>query len=75
MAADHKVTAWLIYRARDESLRTVKSAPNLDWDEIAWRVNLSVPAPWGNKQRGEVNITLPEMPPSEIVIQTIERPA
>lgn len=73
--APKKLTCWLIFRARDQSLRTVKSAPNLDWDEIAWKTVLTIPSPWGHLDPAEVHITLPETPPTEIVVTALERPA
>jgi hypothetical protein len=67
------ITVWLIYSAGRESMRTTKSRPNLSWDEIAWTVKLSVPAPWG-RIAGEVEITLPEGPPPEIKVTEISVP-
>lgn len=67
---------WLVFRMGDQSLRvlTGKRAPALNWDEIAWQVKLKVPEPWGRVQ-GDVEITLPDSPPPEIVITEIAVPA
>ena len=68
------VKAFLIYRASDQNLRVVKVRPtSLQWDEIAFPVQINVPAPWG-KVVGSVVIDLPESGPPHIVVEQPEVP-
>jgi hypothetical protein len=69
-----KTTAWLVYRARDGSLRVNTRVPRLAWDEISWRVVINIPDPWG-RMAGNVEITLPESPPADIVVTDIAQPS
>lgn len=62
MAVTKAITAWLVFCARDQSLRVVKRLPQLDWDEMAWKITLTVPVTWG-QVRGAITITLPEEGP------------
>lgn len=68
-----KLKAYLIYRAADQNLRVVKSAPRLAWDEIAFTVEVNVPDPWG-RLAGAVVIDLPENGPAviEVAVDPIE---
>lgn len=61
--------AFLIYRARDQNLRVVSRSPNLDWDEVAFTIQVSVPDPWG-RLAGAVVIDLPENGPAVVEVQT-----
>lgn len=68
MAAPMKViNAFLIFRARDQSMRVVNRNPHLDWDEVAFNLTLKVPDPWG-RLAGAVAIELPEVGPAVIEI-------
>ncbi len=62
-----KVTAYLIYRAADGSMRVVKKLPRLAWDEVAFTINVNVPDPWG-RLAGAVVIDLPENGPAVVEI-------
>lgn len=66
-----KITAFLIYRASDGSLRINKGLngrrPQLAWDEIAFTVEVNVPNPWG-RLAGAVVIDLPENGPAVVEI-------
>lgn len=59
--------AYLIYRASDQSLRTVTRRPSLAWDEIAFNITVKVPDPWG-RLAGSVLIELPENGPAVIEV-------
>lgn len=65
------VKAFLIYRARDTSLRVVTRRPQLDWDEVAFSVEVSVPNPWG-RLAGSVLIELPDDGPAIVEVQREE---
>lgn len=69
-----KMTAFLVYRAHDESLRVVTRSPALRWDEVAFRVEVNVPDPWG-RLAGAVVIDLPEGGPAVIEVQHAEAKA
>ena len=71
--ANKKVKAFLIYRAADQSLRTVKKMPRLAWDEIAFNVEVNVPDPWG-RLAGSVLIDLPENGPAVVEVKHTEVP-
>lgn len=66
-----KVTAYLIYRASDASLRVVRKRPDLAWDEVAFTVEVVVPDPWG-RLAGSVLIELPENGPA--VVEVVQPP-
>jgi hypothetical protein len=66
-----KMTAYLIYRASDSSLRVVTRRPSLAWDEVAFTVEVKVPDPWG-RLAGSVLIELPEGGPA--VVEVIPPP-
>ena len=70
---NRKMTAYLIYRASDASLRVVRKRPDLAWDELAFTVNVNVPDPWG-RLAGAIVIDLPENGPAVVEVQT-EPPA
>lgn len=69
-----KLNAYLVYRAHDESLRVVTRNPSLRWDEVAFKVEVNVPDPWG-RIAGAVVIDLPEGGPAVIEVQHTEVPA
>jgi len=71
MSRARKITAFLIYRASDASLRVVRKRPNLAWDEIAFTVDVTVPNPWG-RLAGAVLIDLPENGPA--VVEVVQPP-
>lgn len=60
--------AWLIFRARDESMRVVTRNPRLDWDEVAFSLTINVPDPWG-RLAGAVVIELPENGPAVVEVK------
>lgn len=62
-----KLTAYLIYRAHDQNLRVNRQRPHLDWDEIAFTVEVTVPNPWG-RLAGSIVIELPENGPAVVEI-------
>lgn len=64
------VKAYLIYRASDASLRVVKGERKLTlaWDEIAWRVQVEVPDPWG-RLVGSILVELPDMGPPLVEVR------
>lgn len=62
-----KITAYLIYRAADASLRVVRKRPALAWDEVAFTVNVTVPDPWG-RLAGAIAIDLPENGPAVVEV-------
>lgn len=66
-----QVTAFLIYRASDASLRVNRKRPELAWDEIAFTVKINVPDPWG-RLAGAVVIDLPENGPA--VVEVVQPP-
>lgn len=65
-----KITAYLIYRASDASLRVVTRRPSLAWDEVAFAVEVTVPDPWG-RLAGSVLIELPDNGPA--VVEVVHR--
>lgn len=65
---------WMVFRASDQSVRTVKRAPGLAWDEVAWRVRVRIPDPWG-RTVGAFEVTLPEEPPAGVTVTAIEQPS
>lgn len=68
-----QLKAFLIYRASDQTLRTVTRRPNLAWDEVAFDIVVNVPDPWG-RLAGSVVIDLPENGPAVVeVIQPKEQ--
>lgn len=64
-----KLEAFLIYRASDQSLRVAKGTNGLRlaWDEVAFKVQMTIPEPWG-RLAGSVLIELPENGPAVIEI-------
>lgn len=72
-----KITAFLIYRASDGSLRINKGGTHgrvqLAWDEIAFTVEVNVPDPWG-RLAGAVVIDLPENGPAVVEVVNTEVP-
>lgn len=68
MPNPRKLTAFLIYRASDASLRVVRKRPYLEWDEIAFTVDITIPDPWG-RLAGAIAIDLPENGPAVIEVQ------
>lgn len=62
-----KKTAFLIYRASDDSLRINNKRPSLAWDEIAFTVDVTIPDPWG-RLAGSVLIELPENGPAVVEV-------
>lgn len=75
MAGTKKLKAFLIYRASDQNLRVNKMMPSLQWDELAFAVEVNVPDPWG-RLAGAITIDLPENGPAVIeVAHEPERPA
>lgn len=66
-----KMTAYLIYRASDASLRVVTRRPSLAWDEVAFAVEVTVPDPWG-RLAGSVLIELPDNGPAVVEVTTRE---
>jgi hypothetical protein len=69
--AARKITAFLIYRAADASLRVVTRRPNLAWDEVAFTVEVTVPDPWG-RLAGSVLIELPDNGPA--IVEVVQPP-
>lgn len=63
-----KLRAHLIFRARDQSLRVVTRSPNLDWDEMAWSVEVTVPLSWG-RLAGSIKLDMPEGPEPTVDVQ------
>ena len=66
-----KITAYLIYRASDASLRVNVRRPDLAWDEVAFTVEVTVPNPWG-RLAGSVLIELPESGPA--IVEVVQPP-
>lgn len=65
-----KLQAFLVYRASDQSLRINKGVSGtirLAWDEVAFKVEVSIPDPWG-RLAGSVLIDLPENGPAVIEV-------
>lgn len=57
---------FLVIRA-DGTERTMSRKPRgLRWDEVAYRVNVTVPDAWG-EIRGEINLAMPEPPAAALV--------
>ena len=52
------VKRWLIVRA-DKSMRVTSRQPLLRWDEVAFRLLLTIPRGWG-EEVGTVDLTIPE---------------
>lgn len=71
--ANRKLTAFLIYRASDASLRVNRKRPDLAWDELAFTVDVIVPDPWG-RLAGAVVIELPENGPAVVEISLPDAP-
>jgi len=67
MAARQK-KAYLVYRASDDSLRVRTTLGPLAWDEIAFKVDVNIPDPWG-RLAGAIVIDLPEQGPAVIEVQ------
>lgn len=65
---DRKKTAYLVYRASDDSPRVVNKQPRLAWDEITFEVKVNVPDPWG-RLAGSILIELPETGPAVIEVE------
>ena len=55
-----KVVGYLIVRA-DGNMRVIKRLSSLGADEIAYRVNVTIPDAWG-RVNGSIDITMPEPP-------------
>lgn len=72
MSQAKRLNAFLIYRACDQSLRTVTRRPSLAWDEVAWQVELTVPDPWG-RLAGSILIDLPESAPPVVQVTPVEQ--
>lgn len=60
-----KINGYLIVRA-DGTMRTTKKAVRLGIDEVAFRLNVTIPAMWGKVQAPSIDIDLPE-PPEAVV--------
>lgn len=72
MARTKTVKGYLIYRAHDDSLRTVKKLQSgLAWDEVAFVVQVKVPDAWG-RLAGAIVIDLPDDGPAVIEVQQNE---
>lgn len=71
MAVTKAINGWLIFTARDQGLRVVKRLPDLDWDEMAWKITLTVPVTWG-RVRGAIELVLPEEGPEVPPTVTLE---
>lgn len=56
-----RLDAFLVYRASNQSLRVVTRRPSLAWDELAFKVTVNVPDPWG-RLAGAILIDLPGGP-------------
>lgn len=69
-----KVKCFLIFRASTQEVRTVKRMPRLEWDEIAWNVELTVPQPWA-KLAGTIELEIPEGPAPTVRVHEAERPS
>lgn len=65
--ASKTLKAFLIFKARDQTLRVVTRRPSLFWDEIYFEVTLNVPQPWG-RLAGATTIDLPDAGPAVIEI-------
>lgn len=52
------VNRWLIVRA-DSTMRVIQRKPLLRWDEVSFRLRLTVPHGWG-EEIGTVDLTIPE---------------
>jgi hypothetical protein len=61
--------AFLIFRAHDSNLRVVTRRPNLEWDEIAFDISVTVPQPWG-RLAGSIVVELPENGPAYVEVTT-----
>ena len=65
------MSAFLVYRASDQSLRVNKGGihgrPQLAWDEIAFTVEINIPDPWG-RLAGAIVIDLPENGPAVVEV-------
>lgn len=59
--------AFLVYRANDQSLRTVRKLPRLAWDEVAFNIEVTVPDPWG-RLAGSILVELPETGPAVVEV-------
>lgn len=62
-----RLTAFLVYRAADASLRVVTRRPRLSWDEVAFTIEVNVPDPWG-RLAGSIVIDLPENGPAAVEV-------
>lgn len=71
MSATRNLSAYLIYRASDQSLRVVNRSPRLAWDEVAFTLKINVPDPWG-RLAGAIAIELPENGPA--VVEVVQPP-
>lgn len=67
------LSAFLIYRASDQSLRVNVKRPTLAWDEVAFTITVKVPDPWG-RLAGSVLIELPETGPAVVEVAHAETP-
>lgn len=68
-----KLRVFLVFRASTQELRVVRRAPELQWDEIAWSVELAIPQPWG-RLVGAIKIDLPEAPEPTVDVQLLPAP-
>ncbi len=50
---------WLIVRA-DGDMRVVRRLPKLDWNEVAFRLNLRVASSWATTAPGVIRLEIPE---------------
>ncbi len=55
-----KVVGYLIVRA-DGTMRVIKRFSSIGSDEIAYRVNVTIPEAWG-RVNGSIDIAMPEPP-------------
>lgn len=67
MSSRKQLRCFLVFRARDERVRVVTRNPQLDWDEVAFTVQVNVPDPWG-RLAGAIVIDLPENGPAVIEV-------
>lgn len=57
-----KIERFLVVRA-DGDVRVVARRPRLRPDEVAYRLNVTIPPAWGRLAEGAISIDLPEPPP------------
>jgi len=72
MPEPKKLTKFLIVRS-DGECRITMRRPRLRWDEIAFQLNVTIPAGWGAIQADSLDLSMPE-PPEAAAIHAVEMP-